>query len=92
MQAPVSTEAKSATAELRLEGGSSPGRLGFFRICGASARDCRIRTPNRGPGGESNCREGGYWVSAGGEARGTEWKSGGLCFLGIGQEGEGSGT
>ena len=30
-------------------------------------------------------------VSAGGEARGTEWKCGGLCFLGRGQEGEAEG-
>ena len=91
-KAPVSTETKIAIAELRLEGvvhregwdlfGSAARR----RELAGSRRRTAVLAVNR------TAERGGYWGSAGGEARGTEWKSGGLCFLGIGQEGEGSGT
>jgi len=87
----VSTETKIAIAELRLEGvvhregwdlfGSAARR----RELAGSRHRTAVLAANR------TAERGGYWGSAGGEARGTEWKCGGLCFLGRGQEGEAEG-
>ena len=91
-KAPVSTETKIAIAELRLEGVVHREGWDFF---GSAARRREIAGSGRRTAvlaANPTAERGATGVSAGGEARGTEWKSGGLCFLGIGQEGEGSGT
>ena len=64
MRAQAASETENPTRELLVEEGVHRVRLGLVRICGASARDCRIQTANRGPGGRSRRREGvGYWGS-----------------------------